>query len=169
MAEVSNSARDRFFNFISWLEKLLVVAVAAGTLLNYQDFEGGKELLLSSLAGLAIVFVVLAYKPKEIFASQEEADEFGELTFFDFFALIVIPRVLWLASGISTFGIFAYAANFGNDGYVKVLGIGGSTILIAILFLFGVFIKGTKKLDTLLPILTRALIAAIVAVYIYYS
>lgn len=168
MVEHSKSLKDNFFNFAGWLEKLLIVTVIIGTLLNSQNFQGGRELLLSSLIGLAIVFVITAYKPRELFSSQEEADKYGDFKFSDFLGLIIVPRVLWLASGISVFGIFAYIVDFGNDGYIKIVGIGGFTILIATVLLFGTFITGTKKLNTVLPTLARSIPLAMIDSYILF-
>lgn len=166
MEENPKSPKDKFFILIGPLEKLLAVTLITGAFLNYQNFEGGRELLLSSLVGLAIVFIVSAYKPREIFASQQEADEFGQWGFTEMLALIIVPRILWISTAISTFGLFSYLADFGNEGYLRVLYIGVSSTLICLLVLLITFLIGVKKLRTVTPILFRTLPVLLAGIYI---
>ncbi|WP_436516089.1 hypothetical protein [Ekhidna sp. To15] len=167
MEEKSNSFKN-LFALVSWVERLAAVTIAIVLVLNYQRIPAGKNLLLMGLAGLAISLFISAYKPRELFSSQEEADEFGEFKFSDILGLIIIPKVLWIASGVSAFGIFAYVADFGNDGYVTIIGAGGFSILISILLLLGTLVIGTKKLNTVGPVLLRATLLATADMYILF-
>ena len=169
MEETTKSLKEHLFTFIGWLEKLAIVTIVIGAFLRYQNIPTGDDLLLVSLAILAISLFVTAYKPKEIFSSQEEADSFGEFKFSDMLGLIIIPKILWLASGVTAFGLFAYVADFGNDGFIRILGIGCTTIAIGLLILLGTMAIGTKKMNTVRPVLGRAIPLIIAGLYILFG
>lgn len=166
MEQETNSTRDKIYRLVTLTEKATLLIIAIGFALNYQNLAEGKTILLIGLAGTTIIWFALAFKPIEIFNSQQEADEFGQWGFAELFALMIVPRVLWISSAVTTFGVFAYVADFGNDGYIMSLTVGGLAISICLFILLITFLMGVKKLRIVMPILFRALPILLAGIYI---
>ncbi len=168
MEQETNSTRDKIFRLVSLAEKAILLILAIGVVLNYQNVFEGKTLLLIALAGTAIIWFAMAFKPVELFSSQQEADEFGQWGFAEMLALMIVPRVLWISSAVSAFGVFAYFADFGNVGYMKGLTSGGFAIFICLVILLITLMMGVKKLRTVIPIFFRALPIFLIDIYIVF-
>lgn len=129
---------------LPYLEKIFLVALIVGILLNYFEIENGG-LVNISLAGLGVTFFLLAFKPMDIKPTEEEVDK-EPLGFNDLLGSTIIPKVLGIGSAVAIIGILFYNLDLGNDGYKQMLGIGGSTIFMCILILTYLKISGTKNL-----------------------
>lgn len=81
---------------------------------------------------------------------------------------MIVPKVLWISSAISALGIAFYFFNFGNDGYKRLMMIGGLTIGIATLLLAIFLISGVKYIKTVTPILLRAVPLFFLDMYILF-
>jgi len=94
---------------------------------------------------LAITFFLLAFRPVDV---PHENEQMG---FSDLLALMIIPKVLWISTAMSAFGIgFSFFAT--NEGYKNMLLIGGASIAFATLLL-GIFtITGVKHIRVVAPI-----------------
>jgi hypothetical protein len=79
---------------------------------------------------------------------------------------MIVPKVLWISSAISALGIAFYLFDFGNDGYKRMLMIGGLTIGIGTLLLLVFFVSGVKHIKIVTPILLRAIPLCLVDFYL---
>ena len=118
-------------------------------------------LIMLGLGGLGVVFFLSAYRPLDVKPQENERMGFNELL-----GLSIIPKVLWIGSAITVMGILFYMMQIGNGQFLGVLYIGGLTVIIATLILLGLKAIGTKYLNTIFPILFRALPTLLVAAYI---
>jgi len=82
---------------------------------------------------------------------------------------MIVPKVLWISSAISALGIAFYLFDFGNDGYKRLLMIGGLTIGIGTLLLVVFLASGVKHIKTVTPILLRAVPLCLVDFYILFK
>ncbi len=169
MKEESYEMRDKIFRLIELAEKALLIILVTGAITLYINSDGSKFLLLIGLAGIALAWLGLAFKPIEIFTSQQDADEYGKRGFIDLLGHILVPKVLWIGSAVSAFGLFSYVADFGNDGYVHGLTNGGLSICISLFVLLAIFLMGVKKLNKLIPILYRAIPTLLLDVFIIFG
>ncbi len=141
-------------------EKVGLAALTIGLALQYGNFDG-RQFILISLAVLAIVFFVSAFRPLEL-PEQNEPLDFSHLL-----VLVIMPKIVLIAAAVSTFGIFAFFLKTGNKGYLQPLMVGFSTTATAfMIYVYGA-LKGMNGLDRVLPLFYRALPFAIVAAYIF--
>ena len=110
------------------VEKVLLIALAIGTILTVMQVD--STVTRVSLLGLGVTFFLLAYRPIDI--PSQEGEQFG---FSELLGLMIVPKVLWISSAVSSLGMAFYLFDFGNDGYKKMLMIGGLTIGIGALLL----------------------------------
>lgn len=144
------------------VEKVLLTALAIGTILTVMQID--STLTKVSLLGLGVIFFLLAYRPNDI--PRQEGEQLG---FSDLLGLMIVPKVLWISSAVSALGIAFYLFDFGNDGYKKMLMIGGLTIGIGTILLIVFFISGVKYIRTVVPILLRAVPLCLVDFYILFK
>lgn len=144
------------------VEKVLLTALAIGTILTVMKID--STVTRVSLLGLGVTFFLLAYRPNDI--PRQEGEQLG---FSDLLGLMIVPKILWISSAISALGIAFYLFDFGNDGYKKMLMIGGLTISIGTLLLIVFFISGVKHIRTVVPILLRAVPLCLVDFYILFK
>ena len=80
----------------------------------------------------------------------------------------IIPKVIWIGTAIATIGILLYNLQLGNEGYLRLLYMGGLTIIVA--FIVMLFLKaiGTKYLKAGIPALIRALPTLLIVGYILF-
>jgi hypothetical protein len=145
------------------VEKVLLTALAIGTILTVMQVD--STVTRVSLLGLGVTFFFLAFGPPTDIPRQE-GEQFG---FSELLGLVVLPKVLWISSAISALGIAFYIFDFGNDGYKRMLMIGGLTIGIGILLLVVFFVRGVKHIRIVIPILLRALPLCLVDFYILFK
>jgi len=144
------------------VEKILLTALVIGTILRLTHVD--STVTRVSLLGLGVTFFLLAYRPNDI--PRQEGEQLG---FSDLLGLMIVPKVLWISSAISALGISFYLFDFGNDGYKKMLIIGGLTISIGTILLIIFFVSGVKHIRTVLPILLRAVPLCLVDFYILFK
>jgi hypothetical protein len=147
---------------LPWIEKIFLTAVIAGTILL--TLKINSSLVKISLLGLGVTFFLSAYRPTELPRSENEKFGFQELL-----AGTIVPKMLWISSAISTVGIAFYLFNFGNDGYRRLLMIGGLTIATGTMILLISLLQGTKNLGTAAPILYRAIPLLLLDFYILFN
>jgi hypothetical protein len=143
------------------VERVLFMALGLGTILRIMYLVASVTKV--ALLGLGVTFFLLAYRPNEI--PRQENEQFG---FSELLALLIAPKVLWISSAISALGIAFYLFDFGNTGYKNLLMIGGMTIGVATAVLVFSLAKGVKYLETVTPILFRAIPLLFVDFYILF-
>ncbi|MEO9871435.1 hypothetical protein [Ekhidna sp.] len=115
---------------------------------SFNKIERGVPTLITiGLGGLAIVFFLNIKRQIEVEPAEDEEPGFNELL-----AWTIMPRLLWIATTISTAAILFYTLQLGNDGYLKLLYVGGFVIIISTLVLIVLRVIGTKHLNALFPI-----------------
>ena len=144
------------------VEKVLLTALAIGTILTVMQID--STVTRVSLLGLGVTFFLLAYRPNDI--PRQEGEQLG---FSDLLGLMIVPKVLWISSAISVLGIAFYLFDFGNDGYKKMLMIGGLTISIGTILLIVFLVSGAKHIRTVVPILLRAVPLCFVDFYLLFK
>lgn len=95
-------------------EWLFLTGLVIGTILAVLTID--TSVTKVSLIGLAITFFLYAYKPIDIPRTENELLGFSELL-----ALMIVPKVMWISSAVSTLGIAFYLFDFGNPGYKQLL------------------------------------------------
>ena len=120
-------------------------------------------LFIVSLAGLGVTFFLSAYIPLDIEPTKGQQMGFNELL-----GLTILPKVLWISTAVTTIGILFYMLQLGNDGYQRMLYIGGSTIIIATLITLILWTIGTRYLNATYPVLYRAILTRLVGGYILF-
>jgi len=141
------------------VEKALLTALAIGTILTVMQMD--STVTRVSLIGLGVTFFLLAYRPTDI--PRQEGEQFG---FSELLGLMIVPKVLWISSAISSLGIAFYLFDFGNDGYKQLLMVGGLTIGVGTLLLVVFLVSGVKHIRRVAPILLRAVPLCLVDFYI---
>ena len=147
---------------LHWAEKAFVIALAIGTVLAYSKIDSSA--LNVSLIGLAVPFLLYAYKPLDIVRDENEPLKFSEI-----FALTILPKVMWISSAVSTLGLLFYMLELGNDGYMKMLMIGGLIIGIAVVILTIFLASGVENLKSVTPILLTAVPLLFIDSYILFK
>jgi hypothetical protein len=153
---------------LSRAEKIMIAFLIAGCVFLYMDIDSANTVLMVATAMLAIILFANAFVPFEIYDSEEDARAHEPLGMMDLLGLTIIPKVLWIGSAVSMFGIFAYLADFGNKGYLKMSLIGGFTILISLVVLAIAQISGVKKLSVVIHVVYRAVAPLLVDYYLVY-
>ncbi|WP_276374974.1 hypothetical protein [Chryseolinea sp. H1M3-3] len=114
-----------------------------------------------SLGGLALTFFMYTYRPVMIQWSENENPGLTELL-----AFVILPKAMWISTSLLAFGILLYLLYTGNHGYKPVLLIGIQIFCIATTLVLFFQVRRVKHLNTLAPILLRAVPMAAVALYI---
>ena len=169
MEQEITTTKDKLFKLIGLAENAVLLIIAVGILLRYKEVAEGKPLLQIGLAGTAIFWFILAFKRREVFSSQQEANEFGPYGFTEMLAWIILPKILWIGSAVSMFGVFSHVTNFESDGNIRIMMIGGLSVSICLLILMILVLSGVKKLNMLVPVLIRAVTILIVISYIIFG
>ncbi len=162
MTSTSTPLIARVTKYLPLVEKIFLTAFIIGTVLRILHID--STVTGVALLGLGVIFFLLAYRPTEI--PRQENEQFG---FSELLALMIVPKVLWISSAISALGIAFYLFDFGNDGYKKMLMIGGLTIGIGTVLLVVFFVSGVKHIRTVTPILLRAVPLCLVDFYILFK
>jgi len=123
---------------LPYLEKIFLIALLVGLLLSYFEIVNGG-LTNISLAGLGVTFFLSAFSPLDVGSTEGEPFGFNELL-----GLAIVPKVLGTSSAVGIFGILFYSLDFGNNGYIRLLTIGGSTIILCALIFGYLRITETK-------------------------
>jgi hypothetical protein len=145
-------------NILSRAEFLLLALFAVSVGL---ELVGNKLSVLYgiSLAGLALVFFLFAQFP----VSNEKANEEENSNFTSLLGLVILPKILWIGTALTTVGIMFHLQNF--KGSFNLLVIGASTIAICTVILVLLRIMKIRNLQGVIPILYRSYPALLAAAY----
>jgi hypothetical protein len=130
------------------VEKVFLIGLAAGILLTMMTID--SKLAIVSLVGLAVTFFLYAFRPVDV-----PLDENIQLGMSELLSLMILPKVMWISSAVSTLGIVFYLA--GTDNYQKLLMIGVSTLAIAVLLQTLLIVGGSKYRSVGTPALWRCI------------
>lgn len=141
------------------VEKVFLIALMIGIILTLLKID--SLVLRVALLGTGVVFFLFMYRLTEIPTQENERFGFSELL-----AYMIVPKILWMSSAISAWGIAFYLFNFGNDGYKRMLLIGGLPIAIGTLLLIFFAASGVRHIKLVAPILFRAIPLFLVDIYL---
>lgn len=144
------------------IEKVLLIALAFGIILTAMQM--GSVLTGITLFCMGIAYFLYIYRPAAI--PRQEGETIGGSGII---ALMIVPKVLWMSSAISAFGIAFYLFDFGNDAYKNLLIVGGLSIGFCIILLLVFRVQGVKHLRTVTPIVLRAVPLGIMGLYILFK
>jgi hypothetical protein len=148
---------------LPYFERVFLATLVIGFILQLLGMEI-PILMTIGLGGLGVTFFLNAYRPLDIQTAEGEQMGFNELL-----GLSIIPKVLWISTAIATIGILFYTLQIGDNGYIKMLHIGGITIITASIAMLILKAIGTKYLNATFPIYFRALPTVIVVAYILFG
>ncbi len=89
--------------------------------------------------------------------------------FQELLAYVILPKILWISSAILIGGILFYLMTTGNNGYLSMIAIGSTTVIIGTLILLICAVTGTKHISLVIPVLYRAIPALVAGGYIYFQ
>ena len=162
MTSTSTPLIIRITKHLPLAEKGLLTALLIGAILMILKMD--SLVTRVALLGLALTFFLLAYRPADI--PRRENDPFG---FSELLGWLIVPKVLWISSAVSSLGIAFFLFDFGNDGYKQLLFIGGLSIGIGATVLLILFISGVKHIGVVAPVLLRAIPLAAVDCYLLFQ
>ena len=148
---------------LPYLEKAFLASLIIGFALKLFGTEI-PFVFIVSLAGLGITFFMNAYIPLDI-----EPIEGQQMGFNELLGLTILPKVLWISTAVTTIGFLLYTLQLGNDGYQRILYIGGSAIIISTLIMLILWAIGTKYLNATFPALFRAILTLLVGGFILFA
>ena len=147
--------------YLPTVEKILLTALIIGTILRIMHIDSSVTQV--TLVGLGIIFFLFAYRPTEL--QRNEGEQFE---FFDLLAVTIVPKVLWISSAVSVMGLAFYLFDLGNDSYKRLLTIGAISIGSGVTILILAFTKGVRHLNTVTPVLLRAVPLLLADFYILF-
>ena len=174
--QTSVPAATLITQYVPLAEKILLTSLTVGVIMMAMEIN--TSVTIASLIGLAAIFFLFAYRPLDVPLSGDAgrvqpADaasrEDGPAGFPELLGLTILPKVLWLSSAISVFGIALYIIDFGSDGYKNMLMIGGTAIATGALLLVALKMTGEKRINAVMPILLRAVPVCLVDFYILFG
>lgn len=148
---------------LPYLERVFLATLVVAYVLKLTGSEL-PILMTISLAGLGVTFFLSAYRPLNIETTEGEQMGFNELL-----GLSIVPKVLWISTAVATIGILFYTLQLGNDGYLRMLYVGASTIIIALVIMLILKAIGTKYLNATFSVFFRALPTLLVVAYILFG
>ncbi len=148
---------------LPYLERIFLATLAIGYILKLME-NHIPILITIGLAGLGVIFFLSAFRPLEF-----EPTEGEKMGFNEFLGLVTVPKILWISTAVATIGILLYTLQLGNDGYLRMLYIGSSTIAIATLILLGLKATGTKYLNATFPVFYRVFPTFLLVAYILFG
>ena len=160
--------KSKISTILSIVEKVFLLSLVVGVGLLLLNVPISVTVISISLGGLAIKFFISAFVPIELYNSQEEADEdqpFGQLHLL---SLLIAPKVLWIGSSVTIFGLIMYLVNPEIQTFDRLLGIGAGSILVCVLLILVATLNGIKIRKPIQSILLRAIPTLLIASYILY-
>lgn len=148
---------------LNWLEALLIATLIAGIVLTYINIPVSL-LIQIALAGLGILFFIYAFQPIPI--NAKEGEKFG---FQELFAWSIIPKVIFISCAICLVGTLFYTLGTNEAGYVQLLSIGTTSLILALVILAFLKLNGVKHLDNLNFIIIRAVPILVIGAYLLLS
>lgn len=123
-----------------------------------------RLLIYIGLSGLFGYYLLKIFKQDNY--ALKEGDEFE---FKDLIALSILPKVIWISFTILILGLAIMIFDFDNFGYLKILLVGSSSLIISTTLLTVFLLKGTKQSDIQLAAAIRGIPLSIIIVYLYFS
>jgi hypothetical protein len=163
------STSNKLAGYLRWMEKICIISLHIGVIFKFFKIGPANDILIISAFGLAIAFFANAFKVPKIFETKEAAEQHGSIGMLDLLSLMIVPKVLWISTSVSTFAMLLYMLKLGNTGYIQMAGIGGGTILVSLLILLSSFFMGIKNMKAIMPILVRAIPALIVDYFLLFQ
>ncbi len=139
------------------LEKFLYPVSIVISFLFFFNILQSQAIVMWTLVGLAIVLFLSAFVPFAIYSSQEEADEHKEFGMLDLLTTAIAPKVVFISSSVSVFGLIMYIVNPSLESYVRMAMIGGVSITICLIIYLVGFISGQKFYKPYVKVLSRGL------------
>lgn len=164
LMRLMKSEMNLFMNkTVPYIERVALLVLLVGIAFNYFNINASNIIIGISLSGLAIAYFLSAFKPTEVEPSEGEQLEFKELL-----GMFILPKVIWISLTVSVIGILLYYVNIGNNGYLNMLYLGGSTMVFGIIVLLLLKLTGTKYINQAFPVLLRAIPILVVMYYIAF-
>ena len=142
------SFSSMIFGFLQIVEKLAWVVAAVGLLFKYLHYPGANELLLLSLAGLAGVFFLFAYRPAPKVTSSETKLGFADLLFST-----IMPKVAWIGCAVLALGVLFGLLHLAGSNEMLMIGIAAGGFAL-FLILIGMA-QGNERVKAITPVLYR--------------
>ena len=145
---------EMLYRFVDRIESFLLLSLLAGTALFSFGVPQGSFVVTMALAGLAVVFFLMAYRPpaRSNVATGEKMD------FMDLLGQTIIPKILWISCAIGAVGLLFRHLQTPNNGYKELLIIQLASLSGATLVVLGLFVvKGLASVRKLAPIYYRAI------------
>jgi hypothetical protein len=158
MAQQQNPLVLKLMKFLPTLEIIFLAAVFIAVILKRYGFEAGDMLLMLAMQALAGVFFLSAFSPLPI-PNDNEPMGFKQL-----FAYTIAPKVLGIASAVTTVGILFYLLKM--EGAKQLLFIGSSSLGAGSLLLGFLIVGGLKHVNVVMPFLYRSVPLFLIGVYI---
>ncbi|MCV9387139.1 hypothetical protein [Reichenbachiella ulvae] len=150
--------KQKIFQLLPYFEKAFLAITAVGYI-NLLIGLNFPMILSIGLTGLAATFFLHAYKPLDLERPKDETSSLAELL-----GTTVIPKVLWMSASVSTVGIMFYTLDL--PGYLNMLTIGGTSLLIGSIVLLLLKVSGTRYLEETALVLYRAIPIMLVVAFI---
>lgn len=144
------------------VEKILLTGLLIGFVLMYFDMD--KTIIKASLLCLSITYFLSAFKFIDIPRTKDEKFEFVDLL-----ALTITPKVLWISTAISMFGLFIYTLQLGHEGHKKAFMNGGLGIAVGLAILGYAALTGVKHLKYVTPPILRAIPLLLTDFYLLFN
>jgi hypothetical protein len=144
---------------LSLIERFFFGGLLVGIILMTLKLD--SNVIKISLGGLALTFFMYTYRPVMIQWSENENPGLTALL-----AFVILPKAVWISTSLLALGILLYLLHTGNNGYRTVLLIGIQIFCIAATLLLFFQVRSVRHLNTLAPILFRAVPMAAVALYV---
>ncbi|MFM7855511.1 MAG: hypothetical protein ACKO96_27195 [Flammeovirgaceae bacterium] len=137
---------DKLFKLSNLAERVFLAGAIISMLLKRMGTDSGSLLTLS-LAGLAVLYFLSAYKPQS-YLPKEAGGEQEKWGVSDLLLYAIAPKVAWIGCSVATIGILFYLQEMKGRGQMLILG-GSSLAMVTILLGIG-FFKGNKLVSQLL-------------------
>jgi hypothetical protein len=146
--------------YLPTAEKIFLMGIAIGIVLTLANLD--SLVLNTSLVGLAVTFFFHGYKPIDVPANESE--KFG---FVELLGHSIAPNVAWVGCAVSTIGVLFTMQN--SEGHRQMLFIGGTSLAITSLIIVFLLAIGIKYMNSVVPVLYRAIPLLILDVYLFFK
>lgn len=156
-----NNVNQLLVKILPYVEKLALVFILIGAIFNVMD-QGGMAYVGLGLMTLATVFFLNAYVPLEVPEDLKQQQQQG---FSNLLGLVIIPKILGIASSVATVGLCFLILQMEGSGVM--IQIGMTSIVVCIFLSLFIKIEGIQYLKVVAPRLIRSGIIAIMAFLLY--
>ena len=149
--------------YLGLIEKIFLTGLVVGLVLTYFKTDN-KTIIQVSLLALSITYFLTAFKIIDIPRQEDEVFEFKDLLTYT-----IIPKVIWIGSGLSLLGLFIYTLQLGHEGHKRAFMTGGLSIAIGLTIIVYTAMTGTRHLKYILPTVVRAIPLLFTDFYLLYN